>query len=1180
MNASDLPDETLFEGALKCRTAAERAAYLDQACAAQPELRRNLEALLQAHDQSGEFLETAVFAARPTIKLDLAPEESSGTVIGRYKLLQKIGEGGMGVVYMAEQTEPVVRKVALKIIKLGMDTKAVVARFEAERQALALMDHPNIAKVLDAGTTEADESEIRNPKSEIPIGRPYFVMELVHGVPITEYCDKNKLSTQQRLELFIPVCQAIQHAHQKGIIHRDIKPSNVMVTLHDGVPVPKVIDFGVAKATNQRLTEKTLFTHYAQLIGTPAYMSPEQAEMSGLDIDTRSDIYSLGVLLYELLTGTTPFDAKELLSKGYAEMQRIIVEQEPVKPSTRMSTLTEEQRTVVTTHRNTDASALRKVLQGDLDWIVMKCLEKDRTRRYETSNGLAADLCRHLNNEPITARAPTTGYLLKKLIKRNKLAFSAAAGVLSAIVLALAAFIYATIHVTRERNEKDSALRERGVAMELAARRAGEVQEQLFESLRSQARAHRYSRRVGQRLESLAALAQAAKIRSDDQLRDEAIAALALPDLRRGPTSDRWVSEGRIFSFDGNYQRYARLETGGEISVCAVSDDRVLQRLASDPGILVRQLKLSPDGEFAAKLEANGRLRVWRVSDGQPVLRETPADCVEMAFSHNSRQLAVGQGLKIRRFDLETGEELSGWTVAQEVYRLAFDPQDRRLAVGYYSSGVVSILPLGEARPAVELRVGRLVRQIVAWHPDGDHLAVAGDLPRIQIWNVSAKVQIARLTGHVQDVTDLSFHPDGGLLASYSWDGTLRLWEIWSGRELLQAPMQICIRFSEDGRWVGLGWSGEKKFHLWEVTPSVEYRTLNTPLAMDLIGVYEGSISPDGRWLALATQPEVLVFDLAAGGISARLPNFPGQNAIFEPSGQGLWTCGAGMVRHWPFAAVATDRYRLGPPRTVPLPFNHPLRISLAAQGRQLAVVSEDEGLATIVGLTAGFPAGPVVEHNAAGFLAQSADGRWLATSGWHSELVRLWEAHTGRKVREWTGQLRPRLVFSPDNQHLWICSADKFTAWNVETGKPGQELASELPLYGNAVAFSPDGRLMARMAAPGIVEISEVTSGRVAARLEDPFGDRAGWMAFTPDNRELVVTSAYGRVVHIWQLEAIRRRLAALGLSGSWPGFAPVGAVPPPGIAAKKRGAVIEVLEASPATNGVKAAVPPNENR
>src|SRR6266567_4767698 len=425
--------------------AAERVAYLDEACAGDAALRQRVEDLLRAGEEAGGFLQNiAPGAQRPADAVTspnapenaAAPGEKAGDRIGRYKLLQQIGEGGCGVVYMAEQEEPVRRRVALKVIKLGMDTKQVIARFEAERQALALMDHPNIAKVLDAGSTGAPQSEISNPKSEIPVGRPYFVMELVRGIKITEFCDENQVPTEERLKLFIQVCQAIQHAHQKGVIHRDIKPSNILVTVNDGVPVPKVIDFGIAKATtNQRLTDKTVFTAFNQFIGTPAYMSPEQAEMSGLDIDTRADIYSLGVLLYELLTGKTPFDAKHLLEAGLDEMRRIIREEEPARPSTRLTTLTNEELTAVSKHRQSEPAKLTSLVRGDLDWIVMKCLEKDRTRHYETVNGLARDIHRHSNHEPVVARPPSAVYRFQKLVRRNKLAFAAAAAVACTLVV-------------------------------------------------------------------------------------------------------------------------------------------------------------------------------------------------------------------------------------------------------------------------------------------------------------------------------------------------------------------------------------------------------------------------------------------------------------------------------------------------------------------------------------------------------------------------------------------------------------------------------------------------------------------------------------------------------------------------------------------------------------------------
>jgi serine/threonine protein kinase len=432
-------EEALFEAARRLNSATARKAFLDQACAGNSDSQERIQGMLLAEAEAEKFFADVSSLSRQPLKLGATPippsngngspdesklTEGPGTRIGHYKLLQRIGEGGGGVVYMAEQEEPVRRRIALKIIKLGMDTKNVIARFEAERQALAMMDHPNIARVLDAGATDT--------------GRPFFVMELVRGMKITEYCDQNKLDTIQRLKLFVQICQAIQHAHQKGIIHRDIKPSNILVTLHDGVPVPKVIDFGIAKATEVRLTDKTLFTAYEQFIGTPAYMSPEQAEMSGLDVDTRSDIYSLGVLLYELLTGRTPFDPTKLLEFGLDELRRTLREREPQRPSTILTTLQGDELTRTARSRQAEPPKLISSLRGDLDWIVMKALEKDRSRRYETANGFAMDIQRHLNNEPVIARPPSRLYRFQKLVRRNKVVFAAASIVTLALIGSLA----------------------------------------------------------------------------------------------------------------------------------------------------------------------------------------------------------------------------------------------------------------------------------------------------------------------------------------------------------------------------------------------------------------------------------------------------------------------------------------------------------------------------------------------------------------------------------------------------------------------------------------------------------------------------------------------------------------------------------------------------------------------
>jgi serine/threonine protein kinase len=433
--------EAVFLAALDRATPEERAAYVEQACAGRPDLLERVRELLASHDESRGPLD----AAPPDLAGTLdgpGMAEGPGTLVGPYKLLQQLGEGGMGTVFMAEQTQPVRRKVALKVIKPGMDSRQVIARFEAERQALALMDHPSIAKVLDAGTTNS--------------GRPYFVMELIKGVPITRYCDEHRLTPRQRLELFVPACQAVQHAHQKGIIHRDLKPSNVLVALYDGKPVPKVIDFGVAKAAGARLTERTLFTEFGAVVGTLEYMAPEQAELNQLDIDTRSDVYSLGVLLYELLTGTTPLERKRLKTAALLECLRLIREEEPPRPSTRLGTT--EELPSIAANRSLEPKKLSGLVRGELDWIVMRALEKDRNRRYESANALAADLQRYLADEPVLACPPSASYRLRKVVRRHKWAVLTAALAVFLLVTAVVGLAVSNHFIREEQKLKEEAL--------------------------------------------------------------------------------------------------------------------------------------------------------------------------------------------------------------------------------------------------------------------------------------------------------------------------------------------------------------------------------------------------------------------------------------------------------------------------------------------------------------------------------------------------------------------------------------------------------------------------------------------------------------------------------------------------------------------------------------------------
>jgi serine/threonine protein kinase/WD40 repeat protein len=794
-------EAALFALALE-KPSAERAAFLDAICANDPALRARLDSLMAAHELPNDILATESAAPVPgTIQLDLSDEadERVGEKLGRYKLLEKVGEGGCGVVYVAEQTEPVRRRVALKVIKLGMDTKAVVARFEAERQALAMMDHPNIAKVLDAGATES--------------GRPFFVMELVRGIRITEYCDQNNLSTAERLNLFIKVCQAIQHAHQKGIIHRDIKPSNILVTLHDGVPVPKVIDFGIAKATEGRLTDATVYTQLHQFVGTPAYMSPEQAEMSGLDIDTRSDIYSLGVLLYELLTGKTPFDATQLMASGIDAMRKTIREKEPVRPSTRLATLQGEELTTAARRRSVETAKLASLLKGDLDWVVMKCLEKDRTRRYDTANGLAMDLKRHLQDEPVLACPPSAAYRMRKAWHRNQLAFSAAIAVALTLLIGIVVSTSQAIRARRAELQQ-TTLRAEAVnakALAEAAQSKEQHQRQQAEAAELLARRTAYASDMNLVQQALAAnnLGRARAILDRNrppQNPDSSATAASKIDLRGWEWRYLW-NQARpdehelLFKGPGRLD-YMSIDPSGK-SLAFVSEQTkvidlktkktIFQRDAYTPAFAHRSSVLAFI-EHSSDIPNAGVLVLWDLANNREVTR---IDCPNILhpysinFSPDDTQLITmrvsfeGRERLLTVWDIKTRKPL--WEKSVDLRmsvgdNFAIAPDGSAFVLSVSGGNFTILEPDGTERVTVKATDERVTA--VGFSPDSKFVLTGHGFtdPVIRVWDVQNGKFIASLEGHRSWVSQIAFSPDGSRLVTSSADQTVRIWK-WPSRE-------------------------------------------------------------------------------------------------------------------------------------------------------------------------------------------------------------------------------------------------------------------------------------------------------------------------------------------------------------------------------------------------------------
>ena len=1100
-----------------------RAAYLEGVCAGDIGLHRKVEELLKEHFSNDSLV------AGPAVEGGRSEGESrkaQALMLGRYKLLEKIGEGGFGEVWMAEQREPVKRRVALKIVKLGMDSRQIVARFEAERQALAMMDHANIARIFDADVTEA--------------GRPYFVMELVRGIKITEYCDQNQLPTRERLNLFIMVCQAIQHAHQKGIIHRDIKPSNILVTLHDGVPVPKVIDFGIAKATQQELTDKTLFTQFQQFIGTPAYISPEQAEMSGLDIDTRADIYSLGVLLYELLVGQTPFDGKEMIQGGLDALRQIIREKEPLPPSTKLNTLQGDARTTAGKRRQTDVGKLVHQLQGDLDWIVMKCLEKDRQRRYETASGLAMDIQRHLANEPVTARPPSAAYKLRKAWQRNKVVFTAGAVVAVALLAGIGISAWQAVVATRARGaavhalkaaetarqeaessrHQESALRARAESAERA------TEQQLYIALLEQARATMVSGEMGHRVRALDALRRAAGISNSVDLRREAIVALALPDLRFERELS-FPSNANYPCLDPAFERVAISSGRGPIEIRAVSDNRLLATLPASTNLHAFGKLWSADGRFIAVKrdysdpDRNVDWEIWNVAEEKRVLllRKVVPD----AFSFHPRLPQVIAKIRseaVVTWNLENGQELTRFPLAGRAVHLSFSPNGDRFATLVWPGGNFEVHDAANPdAPALVSRPRPFESAIngLTWHPDGRSLVVPDQGGAIY-W-VDAQTGESELLGrHKASARAAAFSPDGAYLFTGGWEREFVCWDARTKRRLFTADLSGGhFQFSADGgRWA---LNGPASVQLY----AFEQRT-HREFAEDLgIGLRWATISPNGRWLAASGDKRIGVWDLSGDGPGALETNGYRVDLSFTADGHEM----LGSPREGNSACI---RWRLspatnaaGPPALTRLPQHMPKGLTSLSPLSNSMVMTSSKGSQLLAPGENGDSARWAPTRP--GINGVSPDGRWLGIRRPYGTSLYVYRLPYLEEVAKLTHPVSfGQFQFSPRGEEVAIGSFSDgalVTFWNTTTWQLTRTLTNFC-----RVLYTPDAGAL-------WLHKDWHTAGLYDARTIEPrllLPKGMLPLALTPDGRHLAI-SVDARRLQVWDLSEIRKQLHTLGL-------------------------------------------------
>jgi eukaryotic-like serine/threonine-protein kinase len=1082
----------IFSDALELTSQEEQLAYLDRACQGDPDLRARIDALLLAHKGLGEFLEQPV--PTPSVTCDAPnPLESPGTVIGPYKLLQQIGEGGMGAVYMAEQTEPVRRKVALKIIKPGMDSRQVIARFEVERQALAMMDDQNIARVLDAGTTET--------------GRPFFVMELVHGVPINQFCDDRKLTPRERLELLVPVCQAIQHAHQKGIIHRDVKPSNILVTMYDDKPVPKVIDFGVAKAIEQRLTEKTMFTQFGALVGTFEYMSPEQAEMNAFGVDTRSDIYSL---LYELLTGTTPLEQKRLRQAALGELVRLIKEEEAPRPSVRLSSSNNLPK--IAAARNTDPGRLTGIVRGELDWMVMKCLEKDRTRRYESASGLARDIQRYLADEPVEACPPSASYRLRKFARKYRTPLQVAGAFLLLLVLGVIASTWQATRATAAEKVAEGRKREADDARGQAEKRRDELAKLNDDMRRTHYVADMNLARVAWDENNLA---------FTHELLGKYRPRNGEPDLRGfewyylsrlaqggqlqinahsgGVISVAFTPDGKRLISSGISEPLRKWRipkgTAGDVKLWDAQTGRPLHLQLGSPSDNVAAVALSPDGTRLAATRRDHAVLVWDLATGDPSTLEGPADRTASVvnFSPDSRRLVSLHHLNessshdgpvmMKVWDLTSRKSvLTLDRLPALLWGVSFSPDGKRLVANVFRPGTVSVYDAETGGEVFSCKDPDGSVRGAVFSPDGKRLATTGE-KGVRIWDVATHKPVAVWPADSAGGFCLRYSRDGKRLAMGCIEGVVEVWDTATGQKVKTFKGDSgnirAMAFSPDGTRLATG-GADGTLRLWD--------TLEPGDAAKISGAASGSplaipdLSPDAR--ILLTHP-----------------------LWSEPKRIELWD-------------TATGRMRGGP-----IELAQPLiNWAWSADGERLYLADDGKTVSVVDTVSGQIVRRFRVDAEPKAYQAAlSSDERWYAHSG-PGGTFRTCDARTGALSSTFQGFAEnPRaLIFSPDGSRL--LGADDLGVLKIWDAATGREIAATTlsRLYIDFVRYSSDGTRVAVLGHIVGLQIGQV-------RILDAENANEVWSLrghainatnadFSPDGRRLVTAGA-DRMVRIWDL-------------------------------------------------------------